>query len=153
MISFVPMFLQNAPAAGQVGGGMSGMITFLPLILILLIMYFLMIRPQNKKQKETQKMIEALKKGDKVVTIGGIHGTVASTKENTVIIKVDDSTRIEFNRTAIATVIVDKPATAVEPEKEKKGLFGKKSKDDSIVAEIKDKDEEKYSDSEADKDE
>ncbi|MBO4319395.1 MAG: preprotein translocase subunit YajC, partial [Treponema sp.] len=108
---------------------------------------------QNKKQKETQKMIEALKKGDKVITIGGIHGTVASTKENTIIVKVDDNTRIEFNRTAIATVIVDKPAAAQTQEKEKKGLFGKKSKEDSIVAEIKDKDEEKTSGSEADKDE
>ena len=146
------MFLQDA-GAGQVTGGMGGLVTFLPLILILLIMYFLMIRPQNKKQKETEKMIAALKKGDKVVTIGGIHGTVASTKENTVIVKVDDNTRIEFNRTAIATVVVDKPASAAAPEKEKKGLFGKKSKEDSIVAEIKDKDEEKPSKPEADKDE
>ncbi|MBR4005515.1 MAG: preprotein translocase subunit YajC [Treponema sp.] len=155
MISFVPMFLQaQDAAAGQVGGGMGSLLTFAPLLLILGIMYFLMIRPQNKKQKETEKMIAALKKGDKVVTIGGIHGTVASTKEHTVIIKVDDNTRIEFNRTAIATVVVDKPAVAVEaPEKEKKGLFGRKSKEDSIVAEIKDKDEEKTSDSEADKDE
>ncbi|MBO4321218.1 MAG: preprotein translocase subunit YajC, partial [Treponema sp.] len=91
MISFVPMFLQDAGQAGA-GTGMGGLVTFLPLILILLIMYFLMIRPQNKKQKETQKMIEALKKGDKVITIGGIHGTVASTKENTIIVKVDDNT-------------------------------------------------------------
>lgn len=150
MMSFVPMFLQEAAPVGGMGGGL---ITFLPLILILLIMYFLMIRPQNKKQKETEKMIAALKKGDKVVTIGGIHGTVASTKEKTVIVKVDDSSRIEFNRTAIATVIVDKPATAAEPEKEKKGLFGRKSKEDSIVAEIKDKDEEKSSEPEAEKDE
>lgn len=150
MMSFVSMFLQEAAPVGGMGGGL---ITFLPLILILLIMYFLMIRPQNKKQKETEKMIAALKKGDKVVTIGGIHGTVASTKEKTVIVKVDDSSRIEFNRTAIATVIVDKSATAAEPEKEKKGLFGRKSKEDSIVAEIKDKDEEKSSEPEAEKDE
>ncbi|MBO7639646.1 MAG: hypothetical protein J6S91_11790, partial [Treponema sp.] len=75
------------------------------------------------------------------------------TKEKTVIVKVDDSSRSEFNRTAIATVIVDKPATAAEPEKEKKGLFGRKSKEDSIVAEIKDKDEEKSSEPEAEKDE
>jgi len=152
MISFVPMFLQDAGAAQGVGG-MGGLVTFLPLILILLIMYFLMIRPQNKKQKETEKMIAALKKGDKVITIGGIHGTIASTKENTVIVKVDDNARIEFNRTAIATVVVDKPASAAAPEKEKKGLFGRKSKEDSIVAEIKDKDEEKPSEPEADKDE
>ena len=98
----------------------------MPLVLIVGIMYLFMIRPQQKKQKETQKMLDALKKGDKVVTIGGIHGTVASTKENTVVVKVDDNTKIEFNRTAIATVVVDKPAE--EPKAEKKSLFGKKDK-------------------------
>jgi len=53
-------------------------------------------------------MIAALKKGDKVITIGGIHGVVSSTKEHTVIVKVDDNSKIEFNRTAIASVIVEK---------------------------------------------
>ena len=96
------------------------------IVVLFVFMYFFMIRPQQKKQKETQKMLDALKKGDKVVTIGGIHGTVASTKENTVVVKVDDNTKIEFNRTAIATVVVDKPAE--EPKAEKKSLFGKKDK-------------------------
>ncbi len=118
---FNSLLLQAAPAAAPAAGGF-GML--MPLVLIMGIMYFFMIRPQSKKQKETQKMIDALKKGDKVVTIGGIHGTISSTKEKTVIVKVDDNTKIEFNRTAIATVIVDKPA-AEEP-KEKKSLFGKK---------------------------
>jgi preprotein translocase subunit YajC len=63
-----------------------------------------MIRPQNKKAKETQAMLDAMKKGDKVVTIGGIHGTVSQVKEKTVIVKVDDGTKLEFNRSAIATV-------------------------------------------------
>ena len=102
---------QVAPAAG--GFGM-----LVPLLLIVVIMYFFMIRPQSKKQKETQKMIDALKKGDKVVTIGGIHGTISLAKEKTVIVKVDDNTKLEFNRTAIATVIVDKPV--VEDKKAKK---------------------------------
>jgi len=62
-----------------------------------------LIRPQNKKQKETEKMINALKKGDKVITIGGIHGVVSSVKEKTIVIKVDDDAKIEFNRSAIAT--------------------------------------------------
>ena len=53
-------------------------------------------------------MIAALKKGDKVITIGGIHGTVSSTKEKTVIVKVDDNTKIEFLRSAISTVVTDK---------------------------------------------
>lgn len=142
-MSFVPFFLQAAGTDGAAMTGAGGLLgsfgMFIPLLLILVIMYFFMIRPQNKKQKETQKMIEALKKGDKVVTIGGIHGVVSSTKENTVIIKVEDGAKIEFNRTAIATVIVDKPA-AEEAPAEKKGLFGGKTKEDKITEEIKDKD-------------
>jgi len=96
--------LQTAPATGS--GSL--LMTVLPLALIFVIFYFFMIRPQNKKQKETEKMIAALKKGDKVITIGGIHGTISSTKEKTVIVKVDDTTKIEFLRSAISTVITDK---------------------------------------------
>ncbi|MBO4387230.1 MAG: preprotein translocase subunit YajC [Treponema sp.] len=115
-MSFIPTLLTTAAGSAQGAGGqmdaMGGTFGMLvPLILIFAIMYFLMIRPQQKKQKETQKMIDAIKKGDKVVTIGGIHGIVSSVKENTLVIKVDDNTRIEFNRTAIATVVTDKPAT------------------------------------------
>lgn len=91
--------------------------TLIMFALIFVIFYFFIIRPQNKKQKETEKMIASLKKGDKVITIGGIHGTVTATKEQTVIIKVDDNAKIEFNRTAISSVIVDKP---VKEEKEDK---------------------------------
>ncbi len=76
--------------------------------LIFAIFYLFIIRPQNKKQKETEKMIAAVKKGDKVITIGGIHGQVSSTKEQTLIVKVDENCKIEFSRSAIATVIVDK---------------------------------------------
>ncbi|HZK19774.1 MAG TPA: preprotein translocase subunit YajC, partial [Treponemataceae bacterium] len=69
------------------------------------------IRPQNKKQKETEKMIAALKKGDKVVTIGGIRGVVSSTKEQTIIVKVDDNCKLEFNRAAVSAVINNEKAT------------------------------------------
>ena len=110
-------------AQAQQGGGLSMIIM---MVVIFAIMWLFMIRPQQKKQKETQKMLDALKKGDKVITIGGIHGTVASAKENVVVVKVDDNTKIEFNRTAIATVIADKPAE--EPKAEKKSIFGKKAK-------------------------
>ena len=98
----------------------------IPLILIFAIMYFLMIRPQQKKQKETQKMIDAIKKGDKVVTIGGIHGVVSSTKEKTVILKVDDNTKLEFNRSAIASV--------VNPEADKKDAAKAEAKDEKKEA-------------------
>lgn len=113
-------FLQTSTGTAPSASGMAGMLsTFLPMIAIFAIFYFFLIRPQNKKQKETEKMIAALKKGDKVVTIGGIHGVVSSTKEKTVVVKVDDNTKIEFNRTAIASVVTDKPAD-VKEEKSKK---------------------------------
>ena len=117
-MSFVPLFLQAAdPAQPQQG---SLLMSVLPFILIIAIFYFFIIRPQNKKQKETEKMINALKKGDKVVTIGGIHGVVTSTKEKTVIVKVDSNTTVEFNRSAIATVIADKKVEAKAEKKAKK---------------------------------
>ena len=107
-MSFVPLFLQAAdPAQPQQG---SLLMSVLPFILIIAIFYFFIIRPQNKKQKETEKMINALKKGDKIGTIGGIHGTVTSTKEKTVIVKVDSNAQIEFSRSAISAVIADKSA-------------------------------------------
>ena len=101
-MSFISL-LQTAAA-----GSGSMLMSVLPFGLIILIFYFFIIRPQNKKQKETEKMLSALKKGDKVVTVGGIHGVISSTKEKTVIVKVDDNAKIEFSRNAIATVVVEK---------------------------------------------
>ncbi|MDR0383192.1 MAG: preprotein translocase subunit YajC [Spirochaetaceae bacterium] len=89
---------------GTPASGPEQIISFAPFIIIIAIFYFLIIRPQNKKQKETQKMLSALKKGDKVVTIGGVHGTISSVKENSVLVKVDDNVKIEFSRSAIASV-------------------------------------------------
>ncbi len=100
-MSFISL-LQAAAGSGSM------LMSVLPFGLIILIFYFFIIRPQNKKQKETEKMLNALKKGDKVITVGGIHGVVSSTKEKTVIVKVDDNTKIEFSRNAIASVVVDK---------------------------------------------
>ena len=82
-MSFIS-FLQQAGSAASASTTASFLSTIVPFLLIILIFYFFLIRPQNKKQKETEKMIAALKKGDKVVTIGGIHGVVSSTKEKTV---------------------------------------------------------------------
>ncbi len=96
------------------------LMTFLPFVLIFVIFYFFIIRPQNKKQKDTERMISALKKGDKVVTIGGIHGVVSSTKEQTVIVKVDDDTKIEFSRSAVASVVTDKPVKEEKADKKLK---------------------------------
>jgi len=78
--------------------------SIIPFVLIIGIFYFLIIRPQNKKRKDTEKMLSALKKGDKIVTVGGIHGTVQSVKESTVIVKVDDNVKLEFSRSAVSGV-------------------------------------------------
>ena len=104
----VVYFMSYISLLQAAAGSGSMLMSVLPFGLIILIFYFFIIRPQNKKQKETEKMLSALKKGDKVVTVGGIHGVISSTKEKTVIVKVDDNAKIEFSRNAIATVIVDK---------------------------------------------
>ena len=86
-------------------GGASTMMSFLPLVAIVAIFYFLILRPQKKRQQETQKMLSALRKGDRVVTIGGVHGIIQSVKESTVIVKVDENVKLEFNRSAISGVV------------------------------------------------
>ena len=100
--SIGPMVRLMAPPAGEGGGG--GLMTFLPLIAIVAIFYFLILRPQKKRQQESQRMLSALRKGDRVVTIGGIHGIITSVRENTVVIKVDENVKLEFNRSAISGV-------------------------------------------------
>ncbi len=89
------------PDAPQGGGGIAA---FLPFFLIMVIIYFLMIRPQGKKRKEKQNMLGALKKGDKVITIGGIHGTVTGIKNQgkVLVLKIEKNLNININRSAIA---------------------------------------------------
>ncbi|HHM02575.1 MAG TPA: preprotein translocase subunit YajC [Caldithrix abyssi] len=81
--------------------------SFLPFIIIMVVIYFLMMRPQMKKQKEKQKMLQELKKGDNIITRGGIHGKVVGfTDENkTVVVKVDDNVKINMDKAAIELVI------------------------------------------------
>ena len=89
----------------QAGGSGQMMTTFITFGLVILIFYFLIIRPQNKRQKDAKKMLEALKKGDKVVSIGGIRGIIQSVKEDAIILKVDDNTKLEFSKSAISSVL------------------------------------------------
>ena len=113
-------FLQTASGSAPSASGPMGILTsVVPFIAIIAIFYFFLIRPQNKKQKETEKMLSALKKGDKVVTIGGIHGVISSVKEKTVIVKIDDNCKVEFNRSAISGVESDKPAETKEDKSKK----------------------------------
>ncbi len=124
-MNFMPLLQGAAPGAfGSFG-------FLIPMLLVFVIFYFLLIRPQKKEQQKTERMISQLQKGDKIITIGGIHGVVSSTKEKTIIIKVDDNCKIEINRSAVGAVLKDeppKPDFGGEGEK-KKSLFGKKYTD------------------------
>lgn len=91
-----------APSGGQEGGG-NFLLSFLPFILMFVVLYFLLIRPQSKKQKEHQKMLSALTKGDRVVTNSGILGTIVgmSEKDNIIVLRIAENVKIEILRSAI----------------------------------------------------
>jgi preprotein translocase subunit YajC len=96
--------LMAAPQGTQGAGSSSLMGMFLPFLLIILVVYFFMIRPQQKRQKEHQRMLADLKKGDRVLTTGGMYATVFgfSDDENKVILKISDEVKMEFLKSAIA---------------------------------------------------
>jgi preprotein translocase subunit YajC len=107
MFNFFNFVLAMAqpPSNGQQGGGSQSMISMLVLIgAMILVMYFLMIRPQQKRQKEHQKMLDGIKKGDKVITAAGIHGTVTDIDGATYTLQVSDNTKITFDKSAVASV-------------------------------------------------
>lgn len=76
----------------------------MPLIFIFVIFYFLLIRPQQKKAKEHAKLVSSIKTGDEVVTSAGIHGVISNVKEKTVIVKIADNVKVEFDRASIVSV-------------------------------------------------
>ena len=84
------------------GGEDGGMMNIIMIVAIVVVFYFFMIRPQQKKQKNEKKFRESLKKGDKVVTAGGIHGKIAETKETTVIIEVEGGMKMKINRSSVS---------------------------------------------------
>jgi preprotein translocase subunit YajC len=101
--------LMAAPPAGAEGGQVNPIMQFIPFIFMFVILYLLIIRPQRKRQKEMEEMINNLQQHDKVITTGGIIGVIVNIKKdkNTVVLKVDDTnnTKIEVQRNAIAGVI------------------------------------------------
>ncbi len=100
------MFITPAYAQAANGGGVGAFAQFLPLILIFAIMYFLLIRPQQKKAKEHKAMVEALRRGDQVITQGGIIGKVSKVKEDgEVELEIADGVRVRVVRATIAQVI------------------------------------------------
>ncbi len=96
--------LQNAYAADGTSPAISPLINLLPIFFIFFVFYFLLIRPQKKQQKEHQKMLGGLNKNDEVVTTGGIHGVIVNVKDATFVLKVDDNTKIEIEKSAVASL-------------------------------------------------
>ena len=92
----------QAPAAGADSGGL---MSFLPLVLMFAVLYFIMIRPQMKRQKETKAMLEALSVGDEVVTVGGIMGKVTALKDAVVTVEISAGTEVQLQQGAITTVL------------------------------------------------
>jgi len=90
-----------APQGGQ-GGQQSGWWSFLPLLLIVVVFYFFFIRPQMKRSKDQKKFRESLQKGQKVITIGGIHGRIVEIQDTTVTIEVENQVRLRVEKSAIA---------------------------------------------------
>ncbi len=103
------MFISNAYAQTTTAAGNAGMMnnlsTFLPLILMFVVVYFLMIRPQQKKAKEQRTMMDALAKGDEVVTAGGILGKVARVSDTYVFLEVSPGTEIAVQKFAVTTML------------------------------------------------
>ena len=102
------LFFLQAQAGQQSGGGMGSFLIMM--VLIFVVLFFLMIRPQQKKQKELVKFRDSLQKGDKVVTIGGIYGTVAEIKERVVLLEVDNNVKIRVDKSSLVKDISDVPA-------------------------------------------
>lgn len=91
------MLLMMDPNGGEGGFG-----SFLPLLLVIVVFYFFFIRPQMKKSKDQKKFREGLKKGDKVITLGGIHGKILEVAETTLIIEVEGQNRLKVEKSAVA---------------------------------------------------
>ena len=95
--------LLMAPPQGGDGGSMLGLL--MPFVLIFVIMYFFMIRPQVKKQKQNQQMLQSLEKNDKIMTTGGIYGKIVGVKEKSFLVQIADNTKIEISKSAVSAKV------------------------------------------------
>jgi preprotein translocase subunit YajC len=98
-------FAQTAPAAAAGGDMQSTLMSMLPLVLMFVVLYFVMIRPQMKKQKEAKAMIDALAKGDEVVTVGGMLGKITKINDNSLSVEVAAGVEVQIQRNAIVQVL------------------------------------------------
>lgn len=110
------IFAQAAEAAGPAGQPQGGMGMLVTMLIIFAIFYFLMIRPQQRKEKERRKTIDALRAGQRILFAGGFIGRVAEVKQNTFVVEIAAGTKVEIARGAVSAVLGDDEAPA-EPEK------------------------------------
>ncbi|HPP40575.1 MAG TPA: preprotein translocase subunit YajC [Candidatus Kapabacteria bacterium] len=101
MLELANLLMFAPPPGGQQGGAGSFLPTIIFFVFMILIMYFFMIRPQTKRQKEHQNMLASLKKGDKVVTSAGIHGTISEIDDKTIVLQIAENTKIKIEKHAI----------------------------------------------------
>ncbi|HOM05606.1 MAG TPA: preprotein translocase subunit YajC, partial [Candidatus Kapabacteria bacterium] len=101
MLELANLLMFAPPPGGQQGGAGSFLPTIIFFVFMILIMYFFMIRPQTKRQKEHQNMLAGLKKGDKVVTSAGIHGTITEIDDKTIVLQIAENTKIKIEKHAI----------------------------------------------------
>lgn len=101
---FTELAYAMGPAPQGAGGQGGGLMGFLPLVLIFVIFYFLLIRPQQKRAKEHKTMLDNLKKGDKVVTSGGEYGVIEEVRPNTVIVKIAENVRVKYGKPYIVAL-------------------------------------------------
>ncbi len=87
---------------------MNSYVQFIPIVLMFVAMWFILIRPAKKRQQETQNMQSNLQRGDKVITIGGLHGEIDSIEDTAVTLKISDNVRVKFDRQAIGRVVNEK---------------------------------------------
>ncbi len=107
LLASVAVLAQTAAPAGQPApaSGMQQLMGFMPMILIFAAMYFLMIAPQRKKQKEHQKMLASLDTGDEILTVGGIYGEITNKKDDRFVVRIADNTKVELGKGFIQSVV------------------------------------------------
>jgi preprotein translocase subunit YajC len=96
------LLLAAAPPAGGEGGGLLSML--LPFLLVFVVFYFFIIRPQKTRETTRKAMIDAVQKGDRVVTIGGIHGQVVKVEDAQLLVEISDNTKVRLDKSAVASV-------------------------------------------------
>jgi preprotein translocase subunit YajC len=112
---------QAAGAGGGLAGGLGQLTQFAPLILIFIVFYFLLIRPQQKQAKKQQEYLSSLKVGYKVVTKGGIHGQITALTDQIVTLEIDKDVRIKVSRDAIGPAVAEGASTSAKKEVKKAG--------------------------------